>query len=610
MDVQEHPASPAETLQVALRLVDALKSENQDLRSNFEKLSEAHDQLLESYEKQSNDFVSEKAAFQNQINEMEIYWKNQNSALTAEMKKKKSVEPKEMEMYRFKIASDLESVYEQKIQKLEKESDTLKNIAFNLKRENELMREDAQSKVATSANIHSESHSNHAEEIALFEAKIKELQGCLDALADSDQVRNLQRENTELSLKLQNMVLELEEVRSRKELSSLEHEQKERISMRRLVEETANAKTIRIERDALLIKVNSLQEEIRSTKKLHETSADEATTSKKELLKFKSNLEEVRHHASVELNECKVSSLKAIKSLELEINELKTKILDGEINLRNAKETISDLKAKLGSSEQNKIDRVREAREEEAGRINKLFSEKAALEHEIRDLQKIIDEIRKSEQGIKRDLEEQITRLKRTNNAQISTNNTLTSENKALASEIQSLTVQLASTQSRQKEAADRLQTCLLEKQSAEHDIDVLNDRIVHLEESLQGTRMESVQKDENIAKEEQAYKHNLELYRSTWVSEKEKLRAQVTMLSNDNIRLAESEDELRRNQEQFITKTTQMKRKLVGLKSENQKLAAMLDANQRQEQTRQAEVARKHQMFVSLLAEEGALSV
>ncbi|KAI8618723.1 hypothetical protein BC830DRAFT_1165957 [Chytriomyces sp. MP71] len=609
MDEQQ-PASPAETLQVALRLVDALKIENETHKTNLEKLNEAHEQLLDTYEKQSRDLMSEKNAFQSQLNEMELFWKTQNESLLSEVKRKKNLDPKEMDMFKLQVSSDIEGVYERKFQKLEKESEKFKNIIFNLKRENELMREDAQNKIATSENITKDVYTNHAEEISAFETKIMELQGCLDLLADSDQVRHLQRENTELSLRVQNMTLELEEVRSRKELASLEHEQKERLSLRRLVEETATAKTIRIERDALLVKVQHLQDETRSLKKMHESAAEEATISKKELLKVKSNLEEAKHHASVELNDCKVANMKAIKHLEIQINELKTKLLDCQINLKSANDTISDQRIKLGCSEQNKVDRVREAREEERARINQLVADKAALEHQIRDLQKIIDEVRKNDENVTRDLEEHITRLKRGNNAAAATNNTLTSEIKALASEVQSLSAQLATEQARAKEAGERLQNCLLEKQGAEHEIDVLNDRIVHLEESLQGTRMEAVQKDENLAKEGLAYKHNLDLYRNTWGGEKDKLRAQVRMLSTENVRLLEGEDELRKNQDLFIAKTTQMKRRLNSLRTENQRLAAVVEANQRQEQTRQAEVARKHQMFVSLLAEEGALSV
>ncbi|KAJ3075084.1 Centrosomal protein of 83 kDa [Podochytrium sp. JEL0797] len=547
---------------------------------------------------------------------MDQYWKNQMEAKASELKKKRVADPKELDVIRLQIASDLESVYEKKIEKLEQETEKFKHIIFSLKRENELMREDAHNKVATSVNVTKDIHTQHVEEISAFESKIKELQGCLDLMADSDQVRNLQRENTELQLKLQNVTSELEEVRSRKELATIEHEQKERLVHRRLLEETANAKTIRIEKDTLMVKVNALQEEVRSLKKFHETAAEEAAMSKKEVLKVKSLLEESRHHASIELNDVRVTQMKAVKMMEIQIAEFKTKMMDAEINLTNATTTIADLRARLASGEQNKIQKVREAHEEESGRVNKLFAEKAALEHQIAELQKLLDQVHRTEENMRRDLDEEITRLKRTQNSHVSANNTLTSENKALSSEVSNLAAQLHTEQSRQKELADRLQTALLEKSEFNHEIDTLNDRIVHLEESLQGTRMESVQKDENLAKEEQAFKHNLDLYRSTWASEREKLRAQVSMLSADNIRLSEEEVGLRRksklkasdqqNQEIFITKTTQMKRKVNSLKTENQRLVAVLEASQKQEQSRQAEVARKQQMFVTLLAEEG----
>ncbi|KAJ3078536.1 hypothetical protein HK100_010679, partial [Physocladia obscura] len=183
-------------------------------------------------------------------------------------------------------------------------------------------------------------------------------------------------------------------------------------------------------------------------------------------------------------------------------------------NLKNSNETVADLRTKLGASEQIKIDSVREAREEETALRNKLYAEKATLEHQIVELQKLIDQIQRTEQAAKHELEEEITRIKRQTTAQTSTTNTLTSENKTLSHEIQTLLSQSTAYQSRVQDLESKIQTLLAEKQDACHEIDNLNDRIVHLEESLQGTRMEAVQKDENLAKEEQAYKHNLDLYR------------------------------------------------------------------------------------------------
>ncbi|KAJ3388695.1 Centrosomal protein of 83 kDa [Entophlyctis sp. JEL0112] len=531
---QQYQTSNEDTLQVALKLVDALKSENETIKSELEKFRTCN--------KGQN-------ALQKKIGEIESHWKGQLEAKTTELKKKNAVDPKEIDLLRIQISTEIESSCEKRLRKAEDDAEKLKAILFSLKRENEIMREDSISKDNTHSSIIRDLQSSHMDEIASFEQKIKELQGNIDLLGDSDQLHSLQRESMEQALRIQSLTSEIEEVRSKKEMAAVEYEQRERILNRRFLEESSNSKSIRIEKEALQVKINSLQEEISSLKKSYDSATEDAAASKKEILKMKSLLEETKHQSSnsVELNETKVSHLKAVKNLDIQISDMKSKLLDESINLKTAKETIQSIRTKLTENEKAAAQAVIEARDEEQSKLNKLVAEKAAVEHQLLELNKAMDQIRNSEAAAKHSLEEEVARLQRIQNSEANANNSLKAENKALQSELHKLQAQFATEQTRAKDLEKKIQITASEKQQTDHEIDVLNTRILHLEESLQGARMEAVQKDENLLKEEQAFKHNLELCRNTWAREKEKMRAQMELLSAENIRLSDNEHALRK---------------------------------------------------------------
>ncbi|KAJ3211410.1 hypothetical protein HDU82_005974, partial [Entophlyctis luteolus] len=366
---QQYQTSNEDTLQVALKLVDALKSENETIKSELEKLKDSHAKLIEGQN-----------ALQKKIGEIESHWKGQLEAKTTELKKKNAVDPKEIDLLRIQISTEIESSCEKRLRKAEDDAEKLKAILFSLKRENEIMREDSISKDNTHSSIIRDLQSSHMDEIASFEQKIKELQGNI----------------------------EIEEVRSKKEMAAVEYEQRERILNRRFLEESSNSKSIRIEKEALQVKINSLQEEISSLKKSYDSATEDAAASKKEILKMKSLLEETKHQSSnsVELNETKVSHLKAVKNLDIQISDMKSKLLDESINLKTAKETIQSIRTKLAENEKAAAQAVIEARDEEQSKLNKLVAEKAAVEHQLLELNKAMDQIRNSEAAAKHSLEE------------------------------------------------------------------------------------------------------------------------------------------------------------------------------------------------------------
>lgn len=69
------------------------------------------------------------------------------------------------------------------------------------------------------------------------------------------QLRSYQRENGELSLKVNHILQELDETNAVKESIKLDYEQRERVNQRRFVEQTSIIKSLQVEKDSLRAQV-------------------------------------------------------------------------------------------------------------------------------------------------------------------------------------------------------------------------------------------------------------------------------------------------------------------------------------------------------------------
>ncbi|KAJ3058516.1 Centrosomal protein of 83 kDa, partial [Quaeritorhiza haematococci] len=225
-----------------------------------------------------------------------------------------------------------------------------------------------------------------------------------ESLSDTERLRTLQRENSELSTKTQGLLSELEEIRAEKEALSIKYEQQERLYQRKILEETAHAKDVQAENDSMKTQIQTLKNELRQHTTAHDQLSSENSMLLKELEKSKSKLEEVVHQFNVETSDYKASVLKEKNQYENTINDLKKKVLEHKSSLKSSAELINDLRVKLSNAEKDYLAKLRAAREEEWAKIAQLESDKSDLEKKVSTNQYSQKESVTREEAIKKEL--------------------------------------------------------------------------------------------------------------------------------------------------------------------------------------------------------------
>ncbi|KAI9333919.1 hypothetical protein DFJ73DRAFT_39686 [Zopfochytrium polystomum] len=309
-------AAMAEKLEVSLRLINALKQENETFKDSIQQMKESQANQsahIESLEQQREAIQQENLSLHKQLSELTAACKTQVDSKNAEIQKLKAapLSKAELDVLRLQFQTEAEKKYAVRVGQHASEVEGLKSLVFKLRRENELLREDNARQSRNFAADLKKAKKAHVEEIASFEERVKELQSCIDSLSDTDRVRQLQRQNADLHLKIQGLTEELEEQRCRRESLRVEMEQKERLSQRRLIEEGAALKCATMERDSFAAKSQALQEELRQKARLQDELSEENARLKKEVLRAQSQAEEVAHRStSVKANEIKAAVLK------------------------------------------------------------------------------------------------------------------------------------------------------------------------------------------------------------------------------------------------------------------------------------------------------------
>lgn len=117
----------------------------------------------------------------------------------------------------------------------------------------------------------------------------------LEQTSDLERLRACQREKTELELRVNSMLSELEEVRAAKEKQKLDAEQQDRTNKRQLADMFSESKLYHSEKESLKVKSDAQQDELRISIRRQDDLVQENTKLKRELDKTISRLEENAH---------------------------------------------------------------------------------------------------------------------------------------------------------------------------------------------------------------------------------------------------------------------------------------------------------------------------
>ncbi|KAJ3416520.1 hypothetical protein HDV05_001257 [Chytridiales sp. JEL 0842] len=574
-------------LEVALKLVSALKAENEAYKLNFVELQQSHEQLSS----RCDVLLQEKSALAYEKNSTEARLNEEKRLLEIQLESKieelhsvkaAAVTTEDVEVIKLQVAAELEESHRRRIQEMEKETIHIKEVFYKLRREYEVFKSTATKAQETQAAVSNEMVQSHMDEISNFESQIKSMQASIDALSDTERVRQLTREKNELQIKVHSLTEEVQDARAKIEELTISNDQKERLSQRRLVDETTISKTLRVELDSAQQRLRHAQEEVRNYSKLNEELSEENAEIRKELLKTQTRLSDAMHQSSVQMNEMKVALVQQERNSELIINEAKKKLLELESKLKAAENNVNECRLKIANSQKSFMDKLRVVRDEELGKLNIARAE----------------------------TREEIQKLKRELASISSTSADLEAKLQAITLDRERLQEVLREVEAKLKESEARCKQVSRQNEELFNQEGALRDIISKLEAQIECFESQLTMKDDAMMKEKQAADHVLEMCKSNWGKDKEFFKKQIAALGSENERLLDVEKKLHEQQTIFISKTTQMKRKINALKQESANLQLALDAKREMEEMQALEAQRRNQYFLSIIAEETGVNV
>lgn len=154
-----------------------------------------------------------------------------------------------MDIIRLSILDEVEKKSAKTWTCFENEIEKYRNLYFKTSRELQVLKSDYDRLIHEKKASLEEMKKSHEEELQMFETRIISLQSSLDAVSDPERLRTLTRENSEFQLKVVDLIAELDQIRGEKEHILANSSQQERLHQRRLLDETAMAKQMAVERD-------------------------------------------------------------------------------------------------------------------------------------------------------------------------------------------------------------------------------------------------------------------------------------------------------------------------------------------------------------------------
>lgn len=247
---------------------------------------------------------------------------------------------RELELLRFEITQEVEASHADKCQLLERDSQKYLSLYYKYRRETESIKAEEEQKNMDLKRAMQDLKRAHDEENQQWHLKLADLQLTmgksdlkLDQPSDNERLRICQREKTEMELRTNCLLAEVDDLRAEKEKLRLDYEIDDRTQKRQLHDQLSDAMLYRSERDALKTKCESIEEELRVSNRIQDEYQTENVKLKREIDKNLSKLEENNHaylytifkHRQ-DLADSKIANVKEKNDWQMQAGEYKQEI--------------------------------------------------------------------------------------------------------------------------------------------------------------------------------------------------------------------------------------------------------------------------------------------
>ncbi|KAJ3158432.1 Centrosomal protein of 83 kDa [Geranomyces michiganensis] len=617
MATAESQESLLDKLRVALQLVDTLRTENDAYKENFDCLKNAHERLQERHESLVDEFEAsnkEKLAVEAMHAEAAAHFKAQLEEKTKDLEAVRAAvpNPKDIEILRLRTVQEVESQNEKRWKALHKDTDRYRTLYYALRRDHELAKADIDRERAQIAARLSETEAVYRDELAALEARMAELRTCLDTNNDPKRLRELQRDNIDLQLRVSSMLPELDELRAEREKLHLDFEQAARLHTRKLADEVAHSKTLQAEKDGLAVKLATAAAETAETLRSLDHATEQIADLTKELDRTRSKLDEASHLYKTQTSDAKLAHLKSQTQLQNKINELKEKATTMESQIKTGTETIQALRERVTANEKETLEKCRQAREEEWADKAQLESEKSQLETQLTALKRSKLEAEAALDTCRREAQVEIAELKRAaRDAGVKCDAAVKTASDAGA-ELERTRAAVTKLENALRNAEERTAALTVEAETRAREAAAMRADVEKIELELQSLRSQLAQATEKAEHETAEYRSEIERLKTLWSRDKTSLLQKLEATTSDRGRWEdkahELEDLLAKSQELFTSKVALVRGRAREFKDEINKLRKSLEMQTKRADAVTREIQQRQTDFLGILRGEGVI--
>ena len=194
-----------------------LRAENDSLSENYYRIKEDHTGLREKYSDTRRRFYDEqKLRMEVEQNHDSIVrsWKLQLDQKAQDFMElqQNMAPPRDLDLLRIKIQEELEAPHQEKVSRLEKETTKYREMFYNVRREHELLRTEFEQFSLDQGKREESLHESHTVVVNQLRSKISEAQAAKDDTAHIDEIRRLERQVNECTVRIESSEAENEDL--------------------------------------------------------------------------------------------------------------------------------------------------------------------------------------------------------------------------------------------------------------------------------------------------------------------------------------------------------------------------------------------------------------
>eukprot|EP00118_Oscarella_pearsei_P010387 m.63646 g.63646 ORF g.63646 m.63646 type:complete len:681 (+) comp35177_c0_seq2:34-2076(+) len=298
--------------------------------------------------------------------------------------------PQRLELLRHEIRTELDVPYRERLDAVENELEQYISKFNKLRYEYSFLQAEHENRVKDNQTVIEDLQNRHKLEL---ESLLKERKDWL-AKRDEDQpyntqmLRNLQRENTQLTMKVKVLLDEVEELKQQRESQGLQAEQNAHSQGRELAEARSLCKALETEKESAVLQCERLQDQIQKSLEEQDGLAAKLRESERDCMTLKSRLNDMEHRHKVELSNLKLSLMQGRGELERQRDALVADMEAAENKIDVLERTVEEMSHKVAGSEREFGRRIQAAADAEVQKLTDLEQEKLELESQLAEMER------------------------------------------------------------------------------------------------------------------------------------------------------------------------------------------------------------------------------